>query len=69
MSYSQNSRILSYLQRGKSLTPLDALNKFGCFRLGARIYDLKEQGHTILSTMTWVGKKRVARYSLMSPCK
>ena len=69
MSYSQNSRILSYLQRGKSLTPLDALNKFGTLRLGARIFELKEQGHAIMSVMTWVGHKRVAKYSLLSPSK
>ena len=30
---SQKKRILRYLLNGNSLTPLDALNLFGCFRL------------------------------------
>ena len=35
-SGSQKDRILDYLMEGHSLTPLEALNLFGCFRLGAR---------------------------------
>lgn len=46
---SQNQQILKYLQSGKKITPLEALNKFGCFRLGARIYDLRHDGHPISS--------------------
>ena len=44
---SQNSRILTHLQKGKSLTPIGALNKFGCFRLSGRIYDLKQDGYKL----------------------
>ena len=62
---AQNNQILKYLQTGKSLTPMDALKKFGCFRLGARIYDLKRDGHSIMSQMVEVGEKRVARYTLI----
>lgn len=65
---SQNARIKTYLKSGKSLTPLDALYKFGCFRLGARIYDLKKQGLNIKCEMiniTSSGKtKRIARYQI-----
>lgn len=28
---------------GNRITPLEALNKFGCLRLGARIYDLQRK--------------------------
>lgn len=63
---SQNSKIKAYLQSGKSLTPLDALYMFGCFRLGARIYNLRKQGLDIKSESIEVtspsvynGKKRV----------
>lgn len=38
---SQSKLILAYLMTGETLTPIEALNMFGCFRLGARIYDLK----------------------------
>jgi len=40
---SQNEMILDYLQRGNSLTSLEALNLFGCFRLASRINDLKNK--------------------------
>ncbi|KKM79871.1 hypothetical protein LCGC14_1345610 [marine sediment metagenome] len=39
---SQKTRILLYLKEGKTLTPLQALDLFGCFRLGARIWDIKK---------------------------
>lgn len=44
MKKSQNEAIREYLEAGHSITPLEALNKFCCFRLGARIADLKKQG-------------------------
>ena len=62
---SQCSRILAYLQTGKSLTGMEALRKFDCFRLGARIYDLKDRGHAIESELIRLPNgKRVARYTL-----
>ena len=66
---TQNSQIKAYLESGKSLTALDALHQFGCFRLGARIHNLKEQGMNIESKMVQImsgGKKKmVARYKLI----
>ena len=52
---SVNEKILKYLQKGKSITPMEALEKFGCFRLSARIWELKKEGHDI-ETIT--AKKR-----------
>ena len=46
-SGSQKDRILDYLMEGHSLTPLEALNLFGTFRLGARIADIKAEGYLI----------------------
>ena len=43
-SASQTARIKAALLRGETLTPMDALRRFGCFRLGARIWDLRN-GH------------------------
>jgi len=69
---SQNKKIRKYLESGKNLTPLDALYQFGCFRLGARIYDLKREGMLIESEMIEVtspavhsGKKHVAQYKIL----
>ena len=41
---TQNQMIREHLEAGHKITPLEALNMFGCFRLGARIADLKKQG-------------------------
>jgi hypothetical protein len=38
---SKNQRLREYLAKHKVITPLEALSKFGIYRLGARIYDLK----------------------------
>lgn len=65
---SQSKQILAHLQAGKSITPIEALNLYGCFRLGARIYDLIQQGHNINSDMVKDERtgKRYARYSLVT---
>jgi len=47
MKMSQNQKILKHLSSGKSLSPLQALGLFGCYRLAGRIYDLKRAGHQI----------------------
>ena len=46
---TQNEQILSYLKRGKPITPLKALRDFGILRLASRIHELKKQGHPIQS--------------------
>lgn len=58
--------ILSHLKTGKILTPIDALDLFGCFRLSARIYELKDMGWPIYCERKAVGpnKKVVGHYSL-----
>lgn len=59
---SQKQRILEALQRGESITALDALNWFGCFRLAARIYDLQRAGHNIKRGIRVGGGKPVMTY-------
>jgi hypothetical protein len=62
---SQNKQIADYLNKGKKLTPVDALNKFGCFRLAARIADLRNDGMNIITnTIKLENKKQVAQYSI-----
>jgi hypothetical protein len=63
ISMSQELRILQYLQKA-DITPLQALDKFGCFRLAARISDLRDRGHKIETTMIDQGDKRFASYHL-----
>lgn len=38
---SQKDMILQYMKDNGSITPVDAMREFGCLRLGARIWDLK----------------------------
>jgi hypothetical protein len=62
---SQNKQIADYLNKGKKLTPIDALNKFGCFRLAARIADLRNEGMNIITnTIKLENKKQIAQYSI-----
>lgn len=62
MTDTQNKQIKAHLLSGKSLTPLEALNLYGCFRLAARIHQLKDQGLDVDKIMVDVGRKKVAMY-------
>lgn len=68
---TQNQMIASYLLKGRGITPLEALNKFGCLRLGARIADLKKMGLPIDSNMVRdkVTGKRYAQYTITADCE
>ena len=59
---SQNKAIKAHLESGKPITALQALNKFGCFRLAARIKDLKDKGMFIDKIMAEENGKRFAVY-------
>jgi len=63
---AQKDLILAHLKK-KTITPIEALELYGCFRLGGRIYDLKKDGYNIKTTMVTNGDgtKRFARYKLM----
>lgn len=61
---SQCKRILSHLQSGKTINPLQALDLYGCFRLGARIYDLKKAGFDIDSRLVHENGVQYAEYSM-----
>jgi hypothetical protein len=61
---SQTALIKGWLLNGYSITQLDALNMFGCFRLSARIANLREEGLDIVTDMVNVNDKRIAKYYL-----
>lgn len=56
---SQNNKILKKLiDVGiEGLSPQEALSEFGCFRLAARIKDLKNAGHNIENKGREYGKQ------------
>jgi hypothetical protein len=61
---SQTALIKGWLLNGYSITQLDALNMFGCFRLSARIANLRKEGLDIVTDMVNVNDKRIAKYYL-----
>lgn len=62
---SQKSDILAALKHGEEMTPLPALNRFGCMRLAARIGELKEDGILIATRdVTLPSGKTVTGYRL-----
>jgi hypothetical protein len=66
---SQEEMTLEALQKGE-LTAIDALKKFGCFRLAARIYRLRQSGHKIEKRMQRLNNgKNIAVYSLKKVSK
>ncbi len=69
---SQKSYIKAYLLAGNSITPFEALEHFGCYRLQARISELRnKENMDIITEMQDGGISRIsglriryAKYSL-----
>ena len=61
---TQTEAIRKHLQAGKTITPLQALKRYDCLRLAARIADLRRAGLAIGSRMARRGDKRFAEYWL-----
>jgi hypothetical protein len=61
---SHSAQILNHLRK-EPITALEALHKFGCFRLAARIQELRMRGHTIHTETAATNGKRYAKYHLL----
>ena len=62
---SQTTEILDWLNTGKPITALEALDNFGCFRLAARIADIRGKGIEVKTdTVKTRTGKSIAQYSL-----
>lgn len=62
---TQTAWILDALKRGP-LTPIDALDGCGCFRLAPRILELRQAGHRIFTLSRHLPNgKVVAEYHLI----
>lgn len=71
---TQNEQVLAHLQRGESITPLQALGVYGIFRLASRIDEIRKDlrlagsKHVIVTEMVADPKgKRYARYRMIAP--
>lgn len=69
---NQNRMILQHLERAGSITPMEAMQEYGIMRLGARIWELRDEGYPIRREIE-TGKNRYgdsthyARYYLDLP--
>ena len=63
---TQKDSVIAHLKQGLEITPLDALEQYGIFRLSAIIFNLKQEGYNIKTTMVKnkYGKK-FASYKLV----
>lgn len=64
MRSTQCSQILEHIQTNGSITPLEALELYGCFRLGARVWDLRHEGFDIETEIIERNGKHYAKYFL-----
>lgn len=64
---TQTDHILRHLKSLGNITPVEALRDYGCFRLGARIYDLRRAGHEIETELVAYHGKRFASYLMARP--
>ena len=66
---TQTEQIRNHLLEGKSITPLDALRDYGCFRLAARIDELRKEGLEIQTVKEKRNDKSYARYVLLGQAR
>jgi hypothetical protein len=60
---TQTDAIQAHLLAGHCLDPMTALTRFGCFRLAARVAEIRERGHPVLTRrVTTRTGKRIAVY-------
>lgn len=55
-------RVLSHLKRYGRITPINALHKYGCYRLSSVIHRLRQDGHKITTEIDSAQKYAIYRY-------
>lgn len=64
---AQTEDVLRYIQQNGSINPAQAFYELGVYRLGARIFDLRAEGHNIETEIRRKEGKRWAVYKLKKP--
>lgn len=60
---TQKEKVLNHLIKNRSITPIQALNKYGVFRLAAVVRKLKDCGYIIGSERVSKDGKSFAKYT------
>ena len=66
MQNTQENIILDHLKKHKFITSWEAIQEYRITRLSARIYELREKGHNIITKNVTENGKTFAEYSLIS---
>lgn len=62
---SVRERLLEDLRAGMSVTPLTALERYGCLSLSQRISELRAEGFVFVEeTVTLPNKKKIKKFTL-----
>lgn len=61
---SQDGRILAHMLTGAQLSPLEALDRFGCLRLAATVRRLKDAGYSFETRIERNGRSLWAVYRI-----
>ena len=60
----QTAEILGHLQRHGAITPLTAQRNYYCYRLAARILELRQDGYPIQTVLQYrAGRGRAVRFA------
>jgi len=59
---SQEAQILAWMKQGKYLTPMVALKEFGCFRCGARIFNLRRDNPDLIIVTDTVHDEKTGKH-------
>lgn len=61
---NQTKMIKAHLDQGNSITAIEALDMFRCFRLASRMHELKESGYPFMKEMVKLDNGRaIAQYT------
>lgn len=61
---SQTKQLKKWLKSGRSISPLQALNQLGIYRLASRCHDLRNEGMDIETKMIYQYPVKFAQYKL-----
>ena len=62
---TQKEQVRNHLQKKQTITPIEALRKYGCFRLAAVIHLLRAEGLKIATETVTKNKKHFAMYRII----
>lgn len=61
---SVSERLLAHLSKGRTITTIQALEKWGCLRIPNRVCELRKEGHHIESISMRANGKNFTKYRM-----